>query len=101
MKLQDLMQFEEKLLLCEYHNKFNMPFSDYVIMDKFLCEVENITNLYFQLMDEYKKSINKENINNDEIIEKLQNYNDKLLNEEIEFNFEPYNEFIIKYIDKN
>jgi hypothetical protein len=101
MKLQELMQFEEKLLLCEYHNKFNMPFSDYVTMDKFLCEVENITNLYFQLMDDYKKHINKEDIKNDEIIEKLQTYNDKLLNEEIEFNFEPYDEFIAKYINKN
>ena len=87
MKLQELMHFEEKILLCEYHNKFTMPFTDYITLDKLLTEVENVTDLYFQLIDEYKKHINKENITNEERNNKLIEFNDKLLNEEVEFNF--------------
>lgn len=97
MNLQDLMHFEEKLLLCEYNNKFTMNFSDYIVLDNFLKEVENITNLYFQLIDDYKKKINKENIDNSERYNKLKSYNEKLLNEEVFFNFNPYKEFMEKY----
>lgn len=97
MNLQDLMHFEEKLLLCEYNNKFTMNFSDYIVLDNFLKEVENITNLYFQLIDDYKKKINKENIDNSERYNKLKSYNEKLLNEEVFFNFNPYEEFMEKY----
>jgi DNA-directed RNA polymerase beta' subunit len=100
MKLQELMHFEEKLLLCEYNNKFTMPFVDYIILDKFLSEVENITNLYFQLMDDYKRHINKEDISNEERIAKMNEYNEKLLNENVEFNFDVYNDFVKRYIDK-
>lgn len=100
MKLQELMHFEEKILLCEYHNKFVMPFTDYVILNKLLSEVENITDLYFQLMDEYKKSINKENISNEEKIQKLNDFNQKLLSEEVAFNFKEYESFITKYINE-
>lgn len=98
MKLQELMHFEEKILLCEYHNKFTMPFTDYITLDKLLTEVENVTDLYFQLIDEYKKHINKENITNEERNNKLIEFNDKLLNEEVEFNFSEYDGFITKYI---
>jgi hypothetical protein len=97
MKLQELMHFEEKILLCEYYNKFVMPFADYIILDKLLSEVENITNLYFQLMDDFKKSINKENISNDERNQKLDDFNQKLLNEEVMFDFKEYDDFISKY----
>lgn len=100
MKLHELMHFEETLLLCEHHNKFTMPFSDYIILDKFLTEVENITNLYFQLIDEYKKKINKEDISNEERIQKLNEYNTKLLNEEVELNFDIYNDFKQKYMSE-
>ena len=98
MILQELMHFEEKLLLCEYQHKFTMPFQDYIILDEFLIKVENITNLYFQLIDEYKKSINKENISNEERLNKLNKFNQKILNENVMFNFQPYQEFIDKYI---
>ena len=98
MILQELMHFEEKLLLCEHNNRFTMSFKDYIILDKFLTEVENITNLYFQLIDDYKKHINKANINNDERLKLLNDFNDKLLNEEIDFNFTKYNDFIKKYL---
>lgn len=98
MILQELMHFEEKLLLCENNNRFTMSFNDYIILDKFLTEVENITNLYFQLMDEYKKHLNKKDIKNDERINLLNEYNNKLLNEEIEFNFTNYEDFIKKFL---
>lgn len=98
MKLQELMHFEEKILLCEYHNKFVMPFTDYVILDNFLTEIENITNLYFQLIDDYKRHINKEDIPNEERFNKMNEYNQKLLNEEVVFNFEKYSDFMNKYI---
>jgi hypothetical protein len=98
MILQELMHFEEKLLLCENNNRFTMSFNDYIILDKFLTEVENITNLYFQLMDEYKKYLNKKDIKNDERINLLNEYNNKLLNEEIEFNFINYEDFIKKFL---
>ena len=98
MILQELMHFEEKLLLCEYQHRFTMPFQDYITLDKFLTNVENITNLYFQLIDEYKKSINKENITNEERLNKLTDFNQKILNEDVMFDFQPYQEFIDKYI---
>lgn len=98
MKLQELMHFEEKLLLCENNNRFTLSFNDYITLDKFLTEVENITNLYFQLIDDYKKHLNKENIKNEDRINLLNEYNNKLLNEEIEFDFTKYEDFIKKYL---
>lgn len=98
MKLQELMHFEEKLLLCENNNRFTLSFNDYTTLDKFLTEVENITNLYFQLIDDYKKHLNKENIKNEDRINLLNEYNNKLLNEEIEFDFTKYEDFIKKYL---
>lgn len=100
MKLQELMHFEEKILLCEYHNKFTMPFQDYIILDDFLTKIGNITNLYFQLLNEYKKVINKENIPNEERLEKINTFNQKILNEEVMFDFQPYQVFIDDYIEK-
>ncbi len=98
MKLQELMHFEEKLLLCENNNRFTLSFNDYITLDKFLTEVENITNLYFQLIDDYKKHLNKENIKNEDRINLLNEYNNKLLNEKIEFDFTKYEDFIKKYL---
>jgi hypothetical protein len=98
MKLQELMHFEEKLLLCENNNRFTLSFNDYITLDKFLTEVENITNLYFQLIDDYKKHLNNENIKNEDRINLLNEYNNKLLNEKIEFDFTKYEEFIKKYL---
>lgn len=97
MTLQELMNFEEKLLLCEYNNKFTMEFSDYIILDNFLTDVEKITNLYFHLIDQYKKHLNKENINNEKRIELLNIFNQKLLKEKINFDFTKYDNFITKY----
>lgn len=98
MKLQELMHFEEKLLLCENNNRFILSFNDYITLDKFLTEVENITNLYFQLIDDYKKHLNNENIKNEDRINLLNEYNNKLLNEKIEFDFTKYEDFIKKYL---
>lgn len=95
--LQEFMHLEEELLLCENQQKFTMPFQDYIILDKFLTEVENITNLYFQLITDYNKEINKLDIKNDERVEKMQTYNQKLLEEKVKFDFEPYREFMGKW----
>ena len=97
MTLQDLMHFEEKLLLCDYKNKFIMTFNDYIMLDEFLTKVENITNLYFQLMDDFKKDVVKENITNQEKNDKIIEFSNKLLNENIIFDFSPYKEFMEKY----
>lgn len=100
MVLKELIHFEEKILLCDYNNKFSMPFSDIVIMDKFLTEIENITNLYFQLVDDYKRVVNKKDLDNDKKVEILKEFNEKLLNENVEFDFKPYETFIDRYIEK-
>ena len=98
MTLQELMHFEEKLLLCENDNRFKLSFSDYLTLDKFLSEVENVTNLYFQLIDEYKKYINKKDIDNNERLKMLSEYNNKLLNETVDFDFSKYDRFMKKYL---
>jgi hypothetical protein len=100
MLLKQLMQFEEKLLLCEYKEKFTMPFSDYVTLDKFLTDVEMITDLYFGLMKKYKDQLAKDGVENEEQMIKMDEFNHKILNEDIEFDFNPYNSFIEKYIEK-
>lgn len=98
MILHDLMKLEEKLLMLELSLKFEMSFSDYITLNNFLNETEKITNLYFQLIGEYKKHLNEiKNADNNELIEKLKEYNNKLLNEEVYFEFKPYEEFIMKY----
>lgn len=101
MKLKDLIHFEEALLKCELEHKFNMPFNDYMTLDSFLTEIENITNLYFQLINDFSKKVNQENISNDERKEAIKLFNQRLLEEEITFNFEPYKIFMKKYTKYN
>lgn len=100
MCLNDLMKFEEQLLLFEYQNKFNIPFSDYIILEKILVEVENITNLYFKLIDSYTKSLEEQNIEKELQKTMLIEFNNKMLNSEIEINLTKFNDFIEKYIKK-
>lgn len=95
MILQELIKFEEKLLVCENQNKFTMKFKDYTTLDKLLTEIENVTNLFFQLVGDYKAFLNKQDMTNEERNAKLQEFNNNLLNEEVDFDFQPYESFMM------
>jgi hypothetical protein len=97
MELEKVIHIEESLLLCENENKFNMPFADYITLDSMLSYIENITDLYFQLVNDYQKQISKEAISSTEKYEKITSFNNDLLKEDIELNLTSYQSFMEKY----
>ena len=76
MILYELIKFEEQLLMCEAKNKFEMPFFDYVILNNLLTETEKITNLYFQIINDFKQEKCQEG-DNGEKIDRLSKFNNK------------------------
>ena len=97
MKLEKIIHLEESLLLCENDNKFTMPFIDYLTLDSFLSYIERITNIYFQLVTDYQNEVNNEAISLNEKKNKINEYSNKLLQEEVNIDLTSYNEFIEKY----
>ena len=90
------MELEDILLQYEDEKKFEIPFNEYVELDKCLDNVETITNSFFYLMDEYKSHLNKQEMKHEERNKKIEEYQEKLLNESIDFDMTPYEKLIAK-----
>ncbi|MBR6517581.1 MAG: hypothetical protein IKT40_12190 [Bacilli bacterium] len=97
MKLQELINIEEKLLNFENENKFNMEFNDYVILNEELNNIGNITSNYFSLMEDYHKNILKKGLVIDTMKELLKEFNEKLLNSNVEYDTFKTMELMNKY----
>lgn len=83
MKLQELIDFEEQLLTFEDKHKFDVDFNDYVLLNECLNKIGKITTTYFFLIEEFDLTLNKSGITKKEYEKILTEYNDKLLNSEV------------------
>ena len=87
IKLEKLMAIECILLEMEYRLKFNMSLNDVNLLYTYLNDVGKVTNLFFTLQEEYYDKFKDE--------KKLEEYHNKLLNEDIDMDVHK----IIKFID--
>lgn len=97
MKLTEIFDLEEKLLYFEDKNKYNIPFNDYLLLDKILTDIGNITNRYFQLINSYNTMLIDEKKTYDERRNLIEDYNKNALNDDIEINLNEINKFKKKY----
>ena len=78
IKLKELMILERLLLEIETRFKFDLRFEEVAELYAFLKEVGRITNLFFMLQEQHY------NVFKDK--EKLKEYHDRLLNENVNIN---------------
>ena len=94
--LNELVSIEEKLLKFEESDKFLMDFSEYIKLEKFLDEIGYITDKYFSLLKEYNDKLTKQELNIDAESRIMNNFIEKSLNSEIEYNINDVKEFMLK-----
>lgn len=88
MILKELIKIEETWLMYDLNHKFEMDFNKYLKFSKKLKEIGEITHQYFVLMSEYNAYLaSNEKLSQEERKKELENYNNKLLNSEVEFSF--------------
>lgn len=94
--LNELMDIEEKLLKFEKTDKFLMDFNEYIKLEKFLDEIGYITDKYFSLLKEYDEKLTKQELNIDAESRIMNNFIEKSLNSEIDYNINDVKEFMLK-----
>lgn len=97
MTLRELINIEEKLLQFENDNKFKVNFNDYIALINCLKNIDEITSNYFLLMEDYDIELQKLGMTLDEYKNTLKEYNDKLLNSNVECEVENGLNIIEKY----
>jgi len=78
MTIQRLMSIEKALLEIDSRYKFDLPFNDAIKLNKLLGDVGSITNYFFEIQSEYAEKYGD--------YDKLKEYHEKLMEEEIEYN---------------
>jgi hypothetical protein len=101
MLVKEIIHLEESLLNCKCKFEFKMPFDDYIILDEIINKVENITNLYFTLVMDYEKSLDKKQYSLEERKKMIMDFNQKILNQKINVDLKQYEVWFKKYIELN
>ena len=99
MTLKEIIELEEIVLNLLSKCQFMMDFNDIVILHKELDTISKITCAYFNLTFEYSKFIEKERNDANDNVSKLEIFNDKLLNSQIDYNSSACNSVVSKYKD--
>ena len=86
IKLKDLMSLERLLLEIDVKYKFELSFKDALKLYEYLKEVGKITNYFFLIQDEFHKKYND--------IDKLKEYHNKIMVDEVEFDYKEIVDFI-------
>jgi hypothetical protein len=94
MKLNEIIENEEKLLILNDKYKHLLTFSEVIRLKRYMTEVGDITNLYFELVEEYHAHVPKEGKKTDELINKIYEYNDTLLGSDVESDLLNMNEIV-------
>ena len=91
LKIENLIEIEERLLMVVEREKFTTEFNDYVLASLLSKKIGEITNLFFSYLDDYDEFLIKQNtLTREERKNKLIEMRDKLLNSEVDFNPENY-----------
>lgn len=94
--LNELVKIEELLLKYEEKEKFIIDFNEYIKLEKFLDEIGYITDKYFSLLKEYSEKLDKQDLNLDAQMRIMNNFIEKSLNSEIDYNIDNVKEFMLK-----
>ena len=94
--LNELVKIEELLLKYEEKEKFIIDFNEYIKLEKFLDEIGYITDKYFSLLKEYSEKLDKQDLNLDSQMRIMNNFIEKSLNSEIDYNIDNVKEFMLK-----
>ena len=94
--LNELVKIEELLLKYEEKEKFIIDFNEYIKLEKFLDEIGYITDKYFSLLKEYNEKLDKQDLNLDAQMRIINNFIEKSLNSEIDYNIDNVKEFMLK-----
>lgn len=94
--LNELVKIEEFLLKYEEKEKFIIDFNEYIKLEKFLDEIGYITDKYFSLLKEYSEKLDKQDLNLDAQMRIMNNFIEKSLNSEIDYNIDNVKEFMLK-----
>ena len=94
--LNELVKIEELLLKYEEKEKFIIDFNEYIKLEKILDEIGYITDKYFSLLKEYNEKLDKQDLNLDAQMRIMNNFIEKSLNSEIDYNIDNVKEFILK-----
>lgn len=87
--IDKIINIEHVLLQLESIYKFKYSFKDLIESERLLKEIGEITNIYFNTQGEYSTTLNE-----DERLNKLKEYRDRLRSEDIEFDVSKYYKFI-------
>ena len=98
MKLKELKNIETDLLYLE-QRKFEMSFTDYVIMESYLDNIGEITDHYIQYLTDYNEYIAHYSIEEQE--NKLKAKNEELLSSEIDIDVSDAKKILEKYQEKH
>lgn len=93
--LNELVKIEESLLKYEEKEKFIIDFNEYIKLEKFLDEIGYITDKYFSLLKEYSEKLDKQDLNLDAQMRIMNNFIEKSLNSEIDYNIDNVKEFML------
>lgn len=88
VRIDNVMKLEKVLLQIEDEYKFKLDLGELLTLKELLSEISRITEIFFDVQLEYYRKYK-----DDELLEK---YQEKLLNDKIEFNVKKYMSFINK-----
>lgn len=88
VNVKKIMEMEKSLLEIYTNHKFDLSIGDYMKLIKLLREIGEITNVYFELQQEFHETFNDK--------DKLMEYHNRLKNDEIECDVNGIETFINK-----
>jgi len=95
--IKTLIDIEEILLKADNDLRYSYSLNELMTSEKYIKELGEITNLFFAVQIEYGK-INDEK--NNDYKQKLVDYHNKLISDELDVNIEKYVDFIKKIESK-
>jgi hypothetical protein len=98
MTLKEIINTEEKLLIIDERYKQKLSFNEVVRLKRYMANVGEITDTYFELIEGYHKTIVHDNksVSNttSDIVNDMYEYNDSLQSSEVDVDLINMNEII-------
>lgn len=85
MRLKDIIVTEEELLKVdsEFDALTNLDINEVILLTNVLTNLSNITNIYFGMLEQYGNKVEKMDCQYDVKVKMVEEYNEKMLNTDI------------------
>lgn len=94
MTLKEIILIEEKLLKINDKHKYQLTFNEVVRLKRYMVKVGDITNIYFELINDYHKDKTNEDVTSSEKVNDLYKYNDSLQESDVDNDLMNMNEIV-------